>query len=164
MNKFKAWLDNLPTRDQWILMGGVIFATLMIGYGVIWSPLKSKIATLEKTAPDNRELYAWMKASVQEIEQLRAQEQQKAKKDRGDQSLLGLVDSTARANKLGNAVKRIQPSRDGGAQVWLNNANFDQFLVWITELEEYGVVVDVVKLKALNQPGYVNVELMLKDK
>ena len=164
MNKFKTWLENLPTRDQWILLAGITIGVLVIGYSVVWAPLKSKIATLEKTVKDNRELLAWMQKSVQEVQKLKAEEEQKESKDRGEQSLLGLVDPTARLHKLGNAVKRIQPSREGGAQVWLNNANFDQFLGWVTELEEYGVVVDVVKLKALNQPGYVNVELMLKEK
>ncbi|MBI4356288.1 MAG: type II secretion system protein M [Gammaproteobacteria bacterium] len=164
MKKLIAWFVTLSSRDQWVLLGGVGFGLLALGYGLLWSPLQNKIETLEKSVADNRELYTWMQKSVEEVKRLQASEQMQEVKARGDQSLLGLIDSTARGDQLGNAVKRIQPTHDGGAQVWLANSNFSHLLTWLTHLEEYGVIVDVVKIKSLNQPGFVNVELTLKEK
>lgn len=157
------WFYDLPQRDRFIFIGVVVGALTFLIYSFMWSPITSKITTLEKTIEEQKDTLKWMQTQVEIVKQLRQSHQGKEVKSRGSQSLIGLVDQTARDSALGDAIQRIQPSSGGGVQVWLKRAVFDEVVRWLVTLGEYGVTVNSIKLRGQNEPGMVNVEIVVKD-
>ena len=77
------------------------------------------------------------------------------------QSLLSLVDRTAKSGRLGTALKRVQPDGDEKVGVWLEAANFDDLVRWLAALEtRHGVRVVSSVFQALEASGSVDARLV----
>lgn len=161
--KALEWFNDLPERDKWIFSVGSIGALIFCIYILVWEPLVKDIDTLTTSVQNQKEDFIWMQSAVREINTIRDSAKQAQVKSRGSQSLIGLVDELARSNQLGNAIQRIQPNQTSGVQVWLKHAVFDDVLNWLVALSEYGVIAANIKLRGQNEPGLVNVEVILKE-
>jgi type II secretory pathway component PulM len=77
------------------------------------------------------------------------------------ESLVVVVDRTARQAGLGNALRDQSPSGDSGLRLRLEGAAFDTLAVWLVNLQQqYGVGLDSATIDAAG-PGLVNATLSL---
>ena len=80
----------------------------------------------------------------------------------GDQSLLALVDQTARRSGLHDALRRVEPDKDSSVRVWFEGVAFDDMVRWLSDLTRNdGVGVDVVTVEKQPRSGIVNARLVL---
>ncbi|MDX9768156.1 MAG: type II secretion system protein M [Ectothiorhodospiraceae bacterium] len=158
----KAWLQSLSTREQAWVAVGALFLLLVLPYLLIWEPYVKQGEALERRVQQQRSDIAWMQAAAQEAKTLRAQTG--ATQTRDGQSLLGVVDRTAKLRGLGDAVRRVQPEAQGATvRVWLENARFNDLLLWIDGLErEQRVRVSSFVVDRLPTPGLVNARITLE--
>ena len=78
------------------------------------------------------------------------------------QSLVVLVDRTARASGLGGNLKRNQPDGDGALRLRLEDASFDSLMGWLADLEaEHGIRVNTASFDQAGAEGRVNCSLRL---
>jgi general secretion pathway protein M len=78
------------------------------------------------------------------------------------ESLVVLVDRTAREAGLGAAVRDQSPNGDNGLRLRLEGAQFDVLMAWLVNLQQqYGVTVDSANVDAATAPGLVNASLTL---
>jgi general secretion pathway protein M len=78
------------------------------------------------------------------------------------ESLVGLVDRTAREAGLGAAVRDQSPNGDNGLRLRLEGAQFDVMIAWLASLQQqHGVTVDSANIDAATAPGLVNASLTL---
>src|ERR1019366_9090800 len=78
------------------------------------------------------------------------------------ESLVVLVDRTARQAGLEKALVGSQPSGDGGLNVRLEQTPFDSLVAWLAQLREsYGVRVDSAVVDTGHAVGTVNASLVL---
>src|ERR1019366_562118 len=78
------------------------------------------------------------------------------------ESLVVVVDRTARQSGLDHALVGSQPSGDGGLNVRLEQTPFDGLVAWLAQLREsYGVRVDSAVVDAGTSAGTVNASLVL---
>ena len=78
-------------------------------------------------------------------------------------SLLAVVDQTSKQSQLGSAVKRIQPDGQDLVRVSLEQASFDDLVLWLGDLQKaYGVSVVDAAIDRQSDAGRVNAHLTLK--
>jgi len=78
------------------------------------------------------------------------------------ESLVVLVDRTARESGLAKSLAGSQPSGDGGLNVRLDQTPFDTLVAWLSQLRErYGVRVDAATIDAGKDSGNVTATLVL---
>jgi general secretion pathway protein M len=159
----KAWLDSLAARERVMVMAGAVVLALFLLYALIWSPVRSGYLELQESVVGQRDTVVWMQQSAQQLAQLKRSRGAVAS-GLGGQSLLALADRTARADGLGDALKRVEPEGSGNVKVWLEGASFDVTVGWLASLsKKYGVNIDTVTLERVSETaGRVNARLTLQ--
>ena len=159
----KEWFNGLEANERRMLVGGGALLLVMLFYVGLWEPLHNKVDSLRvSTAKQEAEL-SWMRSAAQEVKQLRGRGGQRAKPANG-QSLLTLVDRTAKTGRLGTALKRVQPDGDNKVRVWLEAASFDDTVRWLTTLEtRHGISAVSSVFQALENSGQVDARLVFES-
>ena len=156
----KAWFMGLEVNERRMLIGGGSLLLVLLLYVGIWEPLTHNVESLRASTAEQESLLAWMRGAAKEVKQLRGRSGQPVKPASG-QSLLSLVDRTAKAGRLGPALKRVQPDGDEKVRVWLESASFDDVVRWLSSLESsQGVHVVSSVFQAKDDPGLVDVRLV----
>ncbi len=156
----RAWFLGLQQQERLTVSGGAIVLVLMLFYVAIWDPVHSGVAQLEKSIAKQAPLLAWMKQAANEVKDLRGS--QSAKKNTSGQSLLSLIDSTAKKGGLGDALKRVKPDGDKKVSVWLELASFDDMIKWLENLNKtYAIEVSSLVIDRKDTPGIIDSRIVL---
>lgn len=154
--RMKEWYNSLEPRERKVMIGGAAVLAFAIFYFLLWEPLITKMSRLETGIQEQQELIAWMENAAQEVEQLQSKVKTLGSASKG-QSLLGIIDSTAKRNRLKDAVKRVQPDGKTKARVRLENANFNDVIKWIETLQRrQGIRVESTVIEKQSEEGLVN--------
>lgn len=157
----KDWFNTLEPRERKILTGGAVVLLLLSVYFMGWEPFIGKIDKLKKSTVENQKTLSWMQAQVKEVKLLQRKGAVSGKLE--GQSLLGLIDKTAKQNKLGPAIKRVQPEGKTKAVVRMESASFNDMIRWLEQLQQrQGVEVVSSIIEKQDQPGLVNARLILE--
>lgn len=161
----KEFLANLSDSERRTFIMASIALVLLAGYAFAWDPLMGTVDRLRASVEQQRASVAWMNSAAQEAQNLlRARTGATQAVSRGGQSLLAVVDQTARSQKLGSALKRIEPRGQDEVRVRLEDAVFDDMVTWLGSLQKrYGVLIDSVAIDRQSSPGRVTANLTLKD-
>lgn len=162
IDNLREWFDSLAPRERLAVAAGAIAVVIALFYYGLWNPLNSHLETARTRVAAETNQARWMLGVRDEARLLQASGTQTKLKGRGD-SLLSIVDTTSRANNLGEAVRHIQPDSDDKATVSLQQANFNQMLFWLRTLHsEYGVsTTEMTVSRDDDTPGQVEVRLTL---
>ena len=161
MSRLREFWSRLQPRERHVLIAGAAALILLGGYTLVWSPYRSEMRSLRTSVAQQRETLAWMRQAAREVKALRGQARHP--KTAGDQSVLAVVDTTARSGGLGPALKRVQPDGQNGVRVWLEGAGFDALVRWLATLyREQGVRVTSATVERVQAPGQVNARLVLE--
>lgn len=156
----KAWWSGLQMREQRLIAAGAGLLVLLLLYALVWAPLQGSRARLAEQADLQRETLLWMQQTAAEIRQLSGRGS--GRQPATGQSLLGVVDQTARAQRLAEAVKRVQPDGANSVRVWLEDASFDDLMRWLGTLEQrHGIAVDALNVERSETRGRVTARLTL---
>ena len=147
-------LDSLSERDRRILLiGGVLLAVLLV---YILIQLDSNVSKAHKRINQKVEDLAWIQSAAPEI--------MAAAPVGGSsgQSLLVIVDRSAREAGLGAALAGSEPNGPGALSVRLAKAPFDTLVTWLGRLaQQNGVRVDSASIDNAGTPGLVNAAIVL---
>jgi type II secretory pathway component PulM len=112
-------------------------------------------ARLEQKTAD----LAWMRSVAPQVQAANAAP---AAQGSGE-SLVVLVDRTARAAGLGSALRGQSPDGEQGQRLRFEAAPFDALLAWLANLEQqFGVRIEVASFDAGSAPGLVNASLTVR--
>ncbi len=147
-------LDSLSERDRrMLLIGGVVIALLLI---YVLFQLDSNVSKAHKRISKKVEDLAWIQTAAPEI---MAAPQVAGP---GGQSLLVIVDRSARESGLGGALAGSEPSGPGALSVRLQKASFDSLVIWLGRLaQQNGIRVDSASIDSAGSPGLVNAAIVL---
>ncbi|MBK1672922.1 general secretion pathway protein GspM [Ectothiorhodospira shaposhnikovii] len=156
------WWQALSSRDRRILILGGLFLALILPYGLIWLPLNDRVEATARTVERLQGDLGWMEAASAQVRAARGQSGP-APAAQGTQSLLGLVDATARQANLASSLRRVQPEGAGTVRVWMENVAFDDLLRWLDGLgQQYGIQVSGLVVDRQPAAGRVNARLVLE--
>jgi general secretion pathway protein M len=150
--------DALSERERRMVIIGALIAVLLLIFGVI-VPLDHSVSRLEARISAKQADLAWMHEVTPEL--LAAGPVAAAPSNA--QSMLVVVDRSAREAGLGKSLTSSEPSGPGGLQVRLEKASFDVVVAWFARLsEQEGIRVESVTMDNAGQPGIINAGVVLK--
>ncbi len=158
----KEYFANLKPRERIFLISGAVFLILAFLYWIIWEPFSKSVDSMELTVIQQQSTLSGMKKMAAEFTELRKKASPSQKNTQG-QSLLTLIDSSAKNRKLGPALKRVEPVGDSKVRVRMDKANFNHMIRWLGYLEQnYDILATSITLDKQSESGLVNARLVLE--
>lgn len=159
----RAWWNAQSVRDRRVLVAGGIVVAILLIWALLWIPLSRARASLTAQVAQQRADVAWMRQSLAQARELRTQGA-RGNVARQGKSLLALADATARADGLGDALKRVEPTGAASVRVSFEVVDFDVLSNWLEALaRDYGVSVTDLSVDKSQGLGLVNARVTLQD-
>jgi len=154
----KLSFDTMSEREQRLLKLGGIAAVLILIFGVLL-PLDGSVAKARARITQKQADLVWMRNVAPVIQQSGPVH------NRGTgESLIVIVDRSARESGLEKALAGSEPNGPGGIQVRLEKASFDAMIGWLSRLsQQNGVSVDGASIDSAGAPGMVNASIVLRQ-
>lgn len=157
MTQLSEWLDGLAPRERNLVYVAAALLGVAIVYFAVVLPVTSsarqRAARIEQKTGD----LAWMRQVAPQVMAAAA-----GGGAASGESLVVLVDRTAREAGIGSAIRDQSPAGENGLQLRLEGASFDVLVAWLANLQQqHGVRVDAAMIGAVNAPGLVNASLTL---
>jgi type II secretory pathway component PulM len=148
--------DNLSERDRRTLLIGGVIAVLLLLYVVV--QLDSSVSSAHKRVTKKQADLVWMRNAAPEV----AASGGGVVVGTNGQSLLVIVDRSARESGLASALAGSEPSGPGGLSVRLQKAPFDTLITWLSRLsQQNGIRVDTASIESAGGVGLVNAAIVL---
>jgi len=160
MNQLKRLWYSISQRERAMVSVGVAGVLAIVLYSLVWAPWQQQLQRLRDQVPAKRQTLAWMEQAAREAAPLL-----KKRKDSGsgDQNLpiLTIVEQTATAMQLRDAIKQMRPGDNNEVQVNLQEAEFDTWLKWIDALSKQGIEIGAAAAGRGQDPGKANIRMTL---
>ena len=140
MDSLKKHWAELQPRERVILFLGSIAVSVILLYALLLQPLYKAIASMESALPALRSNLVWMRQTNELLEGGGNIAVNRSVQG-GNESLLSVVESTARSANVRKSIQQMVPDKSTNeVRVVLEDANFNQWLLWIDNLyKRYGV-------------------------
>lgn len=153
----RAWFADLNARERKLVYATAALLAVALVYLVLVLPFTSTNRKLSARVEQKTADLAWMRqAAPQAIAAAGI-----AHSGGSGESLVVIVDRTAREAGLGASLRDQSPDGKAGLRLRLEGAPFDTLVTWLASLQQqHGVGVDVAMIDAAG-PGLVNATLAL---
>jgi general secretion pathway protein M len=153
----RAWYAGLAERERRFVNLGAIGVVVLLIVGVVM-PLNSKISQTRQRVETKRSDLAFIQSVLPQLAAAGPATQVAT-----PESLVVLVDSSARESGLGKALTNSQPTPDKGLRIRFDRAPFDAMVAWLARLsQQHGVRVESAEIETAGETGFVNAGLVLK--
>jgi general secretion pathway protein M len=153
----RAWYAGLAERERRFVNLGAIGVVVLLIIGVVM-PLNSKISQTRQRVETKRNDLAFIQSVLPQLAAAGP-----ATNVATPESLVVLIDSSARESGLGKALANSQPTPDKGLRIRLDRAPFDAMVAWLARLsQQHGVRVESAEIETAGETGFVNAGLVLK--
>lgn len=153
----REWYRNLSERDRRIVNIGSVVVVVLVILGIVL-PLNRNIAQARQRVTVKQGDLAFIQSAVPQL----AGAGPRAGVA-GGESLIVLVDSSARESGLGKSLASSQPTGERGLRVRFERVAFDGLVAWLARLaQNHGVSVDSAEIESAGEPGLVNAGLVLR--
>jgi len=154
----KLSLDSMSERERRMVMIGGVVAVFILIFGVLL-PLDRSVAKARVRIGQKQEDLAWMKRVAPVLAS------EGPARVNNNESLLVVVDRSARESGLGQAIAGSEPNGPGSLQVRLEKAPFDAMVGWLFRLsQQNGVSVEGASIDSAGGPGIVNASIVLHSR
>jgi general secretion pathway protein M len=145
----------LPERDRRFLVIGAVALVLLVVLGVL-VPLDRSVSHAQQRLQRKQTDLVWMQGVAPELAMTAP-----AAAATGE-SLLVIVDRTARESGLASSLAGSEPGATGSLSIRLEKAPFDALVAWLARLAaQNGVSVDSATIEKGGAPGLVNAAIVL---
>lgn len=160
----KAWWAGLAPRERVILGAGSLVLAVVVIYLMIWEPMVSKRQQVRADISALSADLAWMQQVERQVKRRAAQQSDQPAIGSAGGSVLTLIEVSARAAGVNQALERVQPEGQG-ARIWFTETGFDALLNWLGELEQrHGLQVSQLAVDAGNTPGMVTARIKVEPR
>jgi len=150
-------LNSLSERERRMVYLCAGVAVLVLIFGVI-VPLDRSVSHAHQRVQKKTTDLAWMRTHAPEVAALGPGPTATHSKE----SLLVIVDRSARESNLGTALVGSEPSGAGGLRVRFEKASFDTLVAWLARMsDQQGIRVDSATIDMAGKPGTVNAAVVL---
>jgi len=158
----KHWFFGLEPRERlFVSIGGVVLAVFLF-WGLLLSPLYGASAATANRVETKRSTLSFLRGAAAEL--AGATQVPAAGPDLSGQSLVVIVDRSARQAGLGTALARNQPVGEDGIRVRLENASFDAITRWLAAIDaSSGLGIESASFDRTPEEGRVNASLVLRQ-
>jgi general secretion pathway protein M len=158
-----AWWQELAARERLTLSLGALVLALVVGYLAVLEPALDRRQALAEQARVLEAELDWLKSQVSAVRATSTPRPALADSRPASQgSLLAVVDASARAAGLGDALRRVRPQ---GAAVLaeLDRAAYDELMRWLATMETtHGLRTVTLTVDRSDTPGSVNAQVRIE--
>ena len=159
LQQLKQWFKSLPQKEQWMVSGTGLLIIITLFYLVIWEPVHVGLQTEKQKHESQQEILIWMQQAANEVKTLRASGNRSTVRD-SNKPITLVIEQAIKNAGLNSSVNKIESSGNDGARVTLNEASFNQILVWLNTLSTYnGIQVVSAIIERGTEPGRANARL-----
>jgi len=156
VDQLARWFAGLSERERRIVQAGAALVPVLLVIGVLL-PLDRSVAQAHERLAKKRNDLAWMLGVAPE---LAASPQPPSA---AGESLLVIVDRSARESGLAGSLAGSEPAGPGGLSLRLQKAPFDTLIAWLARLsQQNGIRVDSATIDSAGAPGLVNAAVVLR--
>ena len=153
----REWFDNLSERERNLVYAAGALVGVALVYLVLVLPFQASGKRMAARVQQKTADLAWMQASAPQ-----AMAAVGVAQAGGGESLVVLVDRTAREAGLGASLRDQSPDGNNGLRLQIEGASFDTLVTWLANLQQqHGVSIESATIGAA-APGLVNATLSLK--
>ena len=150
--QIKEWWDNISEREQQLTFISLVVVFIAVIYFLIWQPIATNLAASQQKLQSSEQTLQWVESNANKLVVAGVGNKKTTARK---QNLSQLISSTAKRNKI--VISRIQ-NRNGSVDIWINQVEFNQFLKWITALQnQYQIQVNSADLNQDKTQGMVKV-------
>ena len=154
----RTWYANLAERERRVVTLGAAAGVVIVLLAIIL-PLNRNIAQARQRITTKQGDLAFIQEATP---QLAAAGPGTGEAATGE-SLVVLIDTSARESGIGKSLSSSQATADKGLRIRLENVPFDALVAWLARLtQSHGVRVESAEIEAAGEPGLVNAGLFLK--
>ncbi len=158
----KDWFLGLEQRERLFVSIGAGLVAVMLFWGLLLNPIYSASAAAASRVETKRNLLGFLRGAAGEL--AGAAQAPAEGPDLSGQSLVVIVDRSARAAGLGAALTSNQPVGTDGIRVRLENASFDALARWLGAINAgSGLSIESASFDRTSDPGRVNASLILRQ-
>ena len=157
MEALTTWFNSLEQLERTLvsIAGGLL--ALVILYFAILLPFNGFVDARVTRAERKTQDLAWMQSVAPTLRTFAT-----TQPGANGESLVVLINRTARQKGLGGALTAQTPVGDDGMRVRLESATFDGIVVWLGVLQQqHGVGVETANIDRTDKTGVVNANLIL---
>ncbi len=159
LGQLKHWFNSLPQKERWMVSGTTALIFITLFYLIVWEPLHDGLQAEHQKQQTQKEILFWMQQAASEVKTLRAAGGRSIVRDKNKPITLVIEQSINNAG-LKPSIKKIESSGNNGARVTLNEASFNQILVWLNTLATHnGIQVVSANIERGSKPGRANARL-----
>jgi len=159
VNAVSAWFTALSERERRMVTLGAIAAAVLLLIALVL-PLYGGVAKAKQRVERKQADLAWMQSVAPRVASAPA-----AVAPANQQSLIVVIDSSAREAGLSRSLTSSEPSGNGGLRVRLEKAPFDLIVAWVARLsEQHAIGVESATFERAGEPGVVNAGLVLRTR
>lgn len=138
------------SEQRLILLLGICFIVFILAS--TYSSVANNLADSKKKLSSQQELNVWAKQQIAIIKQ----SGQNPSSIGNTSSMTQVINSTARKNRI--TLARLQPQTADNVKVGLDDINFNQLMVWLTELKnKHGIHASNIDISKSDVAGVVRV-------
>jgi len=153
----KLSFDTMTEREQRLVMLGAVAAVLIVIFGVLL-PLDSSVSKARARITQKQADLLWMRGVAPYLAAVPTHQ------GGTGESLLVVVDRSAKESGLEKSLAGTEPSGPGAIQVRLEKASFDAIIGWLSRLsQQNGLSVDGATIDNAGGPGIVNAAIVLRQ-
>lgn len=154
----RDWFDNLSERERNLVYAAGALVGVALVYLVLVLPFQASGKRMTSRVEQKTADLAWMRASAPQAMAAAGASQAVGSVE----SLVVLVDRTAREAGIGASLRDQSPDGSNGLRLRIEGASFDALVTWLASLQQqYGVSIESATVGAA-APGHVNATLSLK--
>lgn len=162
LGQLKLWFSSLPQKEQWMVSGTGALILITLFYLIIWEPVHVGLQEEQQKQQSQKEILYWMQQAATEVGTLRASGNRGSIRDKNKPVTLVIEQAINNAG-LKSSVKKIESSGTDGTRVTLNEASFNQMLVWLNTLSTHnGIQVVSANIERSGKPGLADARLSLE--
>jgi len=157
MNGLQQWWQSLVKRERIVVAALTVIVALLVFQSLIWQPLYQGRDNARNSVDKQAQLLSWIQKQALVVKQLQASSTQVTS---SSQSISQRINTAAKSRKI--EINRFQTSGDNSVQVWLDNADFSQSLLWLEVLQKrHRVIVESISVSETNKAGLVGIRATL---
>jgi len=149
----RAWYESLAERERRLVLVAGGFVAIALLWLLLVLPLHTitakRAARVEKKTAD----LVWMRSMAPQVAAARSS----GSTTSSNESLVVLIDRTARQAGLGSSLRDQSPNGAHSLRLRLESASFDSLIAWLALLQQqHGVAVETANVDVGSAPGLVN--------
>jgi general secretion pathway protein M len=154
----RAWFARLSERERRVVLAGGIAGAVLLLLAIVLPLNRNVVQARQRVTTKQADLAFIQNAGPQ----LAAAGPGLGSAATGE-SLVVLIDSSARESGLGKSLSSSQPTPDKGLRIRLDHVPFDALVAWLARLsQQHGVRVESAEIESAGEVGFVNAGLVLK--